>query len=102
MVLSASLQPNQSPRPVLKALPRPHRHVLQLQGRTPQKREQHEIEECVKHFTECGWPESDIQPSADGGGGCDDLFDALLKRAQAGLEEREKGKGEQPDWSRFK
>lgn len=73
------------------------------QGNTAEQQEKADAAAAQAHFVQLGWPADDLRPDAgDESAGCDELLRALLKRAAALQEARQRGKPgvdwEQPEW----
>ena len=90
--------PRTSPSP----LPQPARYFKLEQGNTAEQQEKADAAAAAAHFLQLGWPARELQPApGDEAGGCDELLGALLKRAGAVQDARQRGK-EGPDWGQWK
>lgn len=84
-------------------LAHPLRYFRLEQGNTAEQQEKADAAAAQAHFVQLGWAAEDLCPSpGDESAACDELLGALLKRAAALQEARQRGKPgvdwEQPEW----
>lgn len=84
-------------------LAHPPRYFNLEQGNTAEQQEKADAAAAQAHFVQLGWAAEDLCPSpGDESAACDELLGALLKRAAALQEARQRGKPgvdwEQPEW----
>ncbi|KAL4449449.1 hypothetical protein ABPG77_007093 [Micractinium sp. CCAP 211/92] len=74
------------------------RYLRLEQGNTLEQQEHADLAAAQAHFAALGWPEGSLEAGpGDAAAGCDAALGALLKRAAALQEARERG-GPAPDW----
>lgn len=80
----------------------PTRYFKLEHGNTAEQQEKADAAAAQAHFVQLGWPAAELQPApGDEAGSCDELLGALLRRAEAVQEARQRGK-EGLDWAQWR